>query len=82
MSEFDEYLIGKKINPTSFKKNESDQYESFARIFDQMHPDSFTAQKLFLINNIRLRNPYEEESVIDQKVKPKVKPKIAPRIKK
>ncbi|MFH6984513.1 hypothetical protein [Marinoscillum luteum] len=76
------YLISKKIDPDRLKSNESDLYKSFNIIFSQMHPDSFTAQKLFLINKLRRKYRLEkepEENIVKQ-VK-KVKPKIVPRLK-
>lgn len=71
------YLIGKKIDPVLFKKSEPDRYRTFNVQFSQMHPDSFTSQKLFLIN--KLRRKYKLEKEPDEKVvaKPKMlKPKI------
>ena len=41
-----------------------DQYEDFDRLFSQMHPESFTAQKLFLINDIRRRFTLTEEASV------------------
>ncbi len=80
---FREYLISKKIDPERFKKEDTETYRSFNMAFSQMHPESFTAQKLFLINKIRRK--YLLEKIPEEKAaKPpgKVKPKIAPRIKK
>lgn len=51
--EFDNYLLSKKIDPALFKMGDTKQYESFKVLFDQMHPESFTQQKLFLINKLR-----------------------------
>ncbi|MCU0449482.1 MAG: hypothetical protein MUC97_06490 [Bernardetiaceae bacterium] len=47
----------KKINPERFKADEPARFAEFGQLFDLMHPDSFTAQKLFLINQIRRRYP-------------------------
>lgn len=58
MNEFEDYLKGKKIDPQVFELNEPERYKEFKTIFDQVHADSFTAQKLFLINQIRRRYPY------------------------
>jgi hypothetical protein len=52
-SEFEKYLIGKNINPETFKEGEPARYQEFELLFSQMHPKSFTAQKLYLINKIR-----------------------------
>lgn len=78
---FEEYLKGKKIDPISFKKREVDQYNDFEKLFLQMHPNSFTSQKLFLLNAIRRKYTLKEEVAIEKR-KPQIKPKIVPRIKK
>lgn len=52
-SEFEKYLIGKKISPEKFRQAEPDRYQEFETLFLQMHPKSFTSQKLYLINKIR-----------------------------
>lgn len=75
--DFRDYLVSKKIDPNEFKAAEPELFEKLATIFDQMHPDSFTAQKLFLINPIRrkylLKGQAEEAP---SKPKIKFKPKI------
>ncbi|GAB3566618.1 hypothetical protein GCM10027578_15830 [Spirosoma luteolum] len=53
--EFDAYLTTKKIDADQFRQAEPDLYREWAALFAQMHPDSFTAQKKFLINAIRRR---------------------------
>lgn len=50
---FEVYLADKHIDFTKFKLEEPSIYKSLEQEFNQMHPDSFTAQKLFLINPIR-----------------------------
>ena len=50
---FTDYLINKKIDPEKFKEGDRERFDSFQVLFDQVHPKSFTAQKLFLINQIR-----------------------------
>ena len=52
---FEEYLINKKIDAKAFRTAEPQLYESWEEEFSQMHPNSFTAQKLYLINPIRLK---------------------------
>lgn len=77
------YLISKKIDPDQLKASESELYKQFNILFSQMHPDSFTAQKLFLINKLRRKYRLEkapEEPAVKQPKK--VKPKMIPRIKK
>ncbi len=75
---FDDYLRKKKIDADAFKKAETDLYSSLKEVYDQMHPDSFTAQKLFLINPIRRK--YQLKEVAE---KPAEKPKtMRPKIMK
>ncbi len=50
---FQEYLIQKKINAQAFQQGEPERFEEWKQLFDQVHPDSFTAQKKFLINPLR-----------------------------
>ncbi len=50
---FEEYLKSKRIDSVRFRQAESDLWESWKREFDQMHPNSFTVQKLNLINPVR-----------------------------
>jgi hypothetical protein len=54
---FEEYLIGKKIDSTAFKTNEPVRWNEWEFEFTQLHPDSFTLQKLNLINPIRRKYP-------------------------
>ncbi|MEP1034639.1 hypothetical protein [Ekhidna sp.] len=76
---FDEYLAVKKINPAKFKEAEPLQYEEFNQIFSQVHPDSFTQQKLFLINKIRRNYKLLEEVDVKKTTPPKaMRSKIKP----
>ncbi|MEQ8475628.1 hypothetical protein [Fulvivirga sp.] len=50
---FEEYLKEKKIDSPCFKQGDIELWNDFKNQFEQMHPKSFTAQKLFLINDIR-----------------------------
>lgn len=78
---FDEYLADKLIDSIKFKNEAFDQYEELKIVFDQVHPDSFTAQKLFLINPIRLKYQLKvEKSKEILQVKPKIK--LRPKIKR
>lgn len=61
---FEEYLVQKKIDPIKFKEAEQGRYKEFEHIFSQVHPNSFTIQKLNLINFIRRQYPLK---VSDQK---------------
>lgn len=77
--EFDEYLKQKKIDSEKFKQGEAAQYAEFKKIFDQVHPESFTQQKLFLINNIRRAYKLENnEEAVKSASKPAMRPKIKP----
>lgn len=61
--EFEEYLKGKKIDPAAFKKADLERYTEWERIFETMHHDSFTAQKKFLINDIRRRYLLSDQEI-------------------
>ncbi len=78
---FEDYLKSKKVDATRFKKSEPALYEEWHSIFEQMHPESFTAQKLFLINPLRRRFLLKEEESKTER-KPQMKPKILPKPKK
>lgn len=54
---FDAYLISKKIDAQQFEQGNPQQFRDFKELFEQIHPKSFTAQKLFLINGIRRSYP-------------------------
>ena len=57
-TEFEKYLKDKKIDPEKFKAGELLRYQEFEAHFLQMHPKSFTSQKLYLINKIRRMYPF------------------------
>ncbi len=78
---FEEYLTHKKIDAVRFKKSEASQYQEWSVLFEQMHPESFTAQKLFLINPLRRRFQLKEQETKAER-KPQMKPKILPKPKK
>jgi hypothetical protein len=50
---FDDYLRLKKIDPARFAETEPAVYADWKRLFEQLSPDSFTAQKKFLLNATR-----------------------------
>ena len=50
---FEEYLIQKKIDGPQFRAAEPELYAEWSTLFEQMHPESFTTHKKFLINRIR-----------------------------
>ncbi len=83
---FADYLKTKKIDQQAFAVHDSDRYAEFISLFNQVHHDSFTAQKLFLINQIRRKYPLilsETEETKAKTAKP-AKPKInvKPKLKK
>lgn len=50
---FEEYLESKKIDSDRFRQAEPELWGTWQREFGEMHPNSFTMQKLNLINPIR-----------------------------
>jgi hypothetical protein len=54
---FEEYLDSKKIDAESFKTADPSLYAEWLNTFNQLHPNSFTAQKLYVINSIRRKFP-------------------------
>jgi len=53
MMTWEDYCIKKKIDSAAFKKSEPEKWEELKNIFEQVHPNSFTEQKKFLINDLR-----------------------------
>lgn len=87
MQEFEEYLTNKKIDAKALKEAEPGLWEEWLTLFSKVHPNSFTQQKLFLMNGIRRKFPLREMSETEQeaavtKAKPKPKFKIPSRPKK
>jgi hypothetical protein len=80
---FKEYLITKKIDPKKFEESEKDRFDEWRELFAQLHPKSFTDQKLFLLNKMR-RLYLLTENMIDTPAKPKsrAKPVIKPKLNK
>ncbi|HEY9489629.1 MAG TPA: hypothetical protein VIQ51_14900 [Chryseosolibacter sp.] len=87
---FEAYLTSKKINSEAFQKSEPEEWKAWKVEFEQIHPNSFTVQKLNLINLIRRR--YRLDAVVEEKksegtpvvqkpgpprpIKPVIKPKL------
>lgn len=80
MSDFQEYLSAKKIDSQSFETEAKKVFDEWQGHFEQMSSESFTAQKLFLINNIRRKFPLKENLSPPPTKKPAAKPKIKPKI--
>ena len=78
---FDQYLEQKKIDAGKFSVGEKEKYQEMEHDFTSMHPDSFTAQYLFLINPFRRKYPIGSKEV-KEAAKPKaaMRPKIKPKI--
>ncbi|RJE71851.1 hypothetical protein [Reichenbachiella sp. MSK19-1] len=74
---FEAYLISKKIDSSKFKLEEKSLYDALQSDFDQMNANSFTQQKLFLINPLR-RKYLLDTTAAPSVAKPKTvfKPKI------
>ncbi len=58
---FEVYCEAKKIDASAFLLKEKELYTELKEVFEQVHPDSFTQQKLFLINNIRRKYQLKKE---------------------
>lgn len=80
---WEEYCISKKIDAKAFQQSDSQRYQELKTIFEQVHPNSFTEQKKFLINDLR-RKYHLKEEIKAEAPKTSAKPvvKIPPRIKK
>jgi hypothetical protein len=80
---WEEYCIKKKIDSQAFKEYEPEKWEELRNIFEQVHPNSFTEQKKFLINGIRRKYNLKEE-VKNEDIKKPLPPiiKIPSKIKK
>jgi len=83
VEEFIEYLEGKRIDALAFKKSDEILFTTWEREFMQMHPKSFTSQKLYLINNIRKQYLLPEDRVkqIVKKVKTVAKVSVGSKVK-
>ena len=74
---FKEYLEKKKIDPGKFAKAEPGNFKKLKAFFNEVHPESFTMQKKFLINDLRLKYHFEGSPSTTTPPKP-----AAPSIKK
>jgi hypothetical protein len=81
---FEEYLISKKINNEMFKTGEPMLWQEWYNLFEQVSPNSFTGQKLYLINAIRRKYQLKEAAPATSastEVKLTVKPVLRPKPK-
>lgn len=60
---FEEFLVRKKIDGLAFQRAEPARYVEWATLFPQLHPEGFTAQKKFLINDVRRRYRIRSEVI-------------------
>ena len=65
---FQEYCASKKIDSSLFEKGDHSLFRELESVYVQMHPDSFTSQKKFLLNG--LRKKYQLTEVEQNLVKP------------
>jgi hypothetical protein len=59
---FPDYLTQKNIDAAAFERAEPALYAEWQRLFDQVHPESFTLQKKFFINDVRRR--YQRQATL------------------
>ena len=78
---FEAYLISKRIDSAAFKLAEPELWMSWKSDFDQSHPNSFTVQRLNLINPVR-RKYLLQVSPVDEGEVPPVSETISPPVAK
>ena len=61
---FEAYLSSKKIDSPAFRNAEPAVWNSWNDVFGQMHPNSFTLQKLNLINVVRRKYLLKEQTPV------------------
>jgi hypothetical protein len=76
--EFEAYLTSKRIDSARFAVAEPQLWQSWKSEFENLHPNSFTVQKLNLINPIRRKY---QLIVIEPPKPPVAKPAVAPVVK-
>jgi len=57
-----EYLASKKIDLATFRSGAPELFDKWQSEFEQVHPASFTARHLFLINKTRRQFPLRAET--------------------
>jgi hypothetical protein len=62
---FEAYLTSKKIDSAAFRKAEPELWDNWQKEFELLHTNSFTAQKLYLINPIRRKYQLKEVVVTE-----------------
>lgn len=80
--DFEAYLVSKRIDSARFLAAEPALWNSWNQEFEQMHPNSFTVQKLNLINPIRRRFQLEvkeaPKGIAQRPASPEGAPGISP----
>ena len=71
--DFEAYLVSKKIDSVQFSNAEPNVWSTWKSEFEQIHPNSFTAQKLYLINPVRRKYPLKLDPTIVAEIKPEIK---------
>lgn len=74
--DFEAYLVSKKIDSNLFRSQESLLWSAWKTEFEQLHPNSFTAQKLYLINPVRRKYPLKIEKTVQSPVVAEKKPEV------
>lgn len=64
--DFEAYCVNKKIDFHKFKEDDTLRFQQWESEFLQIHPNSFTSQKLFYINEVRRRYPLETKPLKDE----------------
>lgn len=77
---FEEYCISKKIDPVKFQQFDSQRFAEWSTIFSEAGPESFTQQKLFLINPVRRLYKLENVVVASTSTDSVEKPTSAPKV--
>jgi len=68
--DWEEYCVSKKIDSEAFRQGEAEHWAELKSIFEQVHPNSFTEQKKFLINDIRRKYHLKAEAKKEEIKKP------------
>ena len=82
---FEEYLTAKKIDSGVFRQCEPQRWHEYENVFGQVHPDSFTTQKKFVINDLRRLyhlKPAEPENATVAPEKKTARPMMRPAVAK
>jgi hypothetical protein len=82
MMDFPSYLQSKKIEAHAFQQSEPSLFHEWKTLYEQVSPESFTAQKLFLINPIRRKYPLVSPPAEASQTMPAARPKVIIKPKK